>query len=141
VIDRFLKTSYARGGRGPDAYDCWGMCRDARRVLYGRWELPLLSDACPGDMRAITRAVESVKVLNGFTVVSPAPGAIATAWTARLCVHVGLVVVVDGRLKILETDEPAGPSLTALNKFQARYTRVIFYDDQDLSRANAGPAD
>ena len=140
MIDRFLKTHYVRGGRGPSGYDCWGILRDARRELFGRPELPMLRDAKPGDLRSITRAVESVSQMEGFRPVDYRPGAIATAWMASLCVHVGLVVEVDGRILILETDEPTGPCLTAINRFQSRFTRVVFYDDQDLPRADAKPS-
>lgn len=137
---QFLRTRYVRGGRGPVDYDCWGLVREARSALFGRASLPVLADARPGELRGITRATEHVIGLLGFVQCGPRPGAIATAWMASLCVHVGLVVEVDGQLRILETDEPTGPCLTAINRFQARYTRVLFYDDQDLSRTDAQPA-
>lgn len=137
---QFLRTRYVRGGRGPVDYDCWGLVRDARSSLFGRALLPTLQDARPGELRGITRAVDQVIALHGFAQCAPRVGAVATAWRASLCVHVGLVVEVDGQLRILETDEPDGPCLTALNRFQARYTRVLFYDDQDLPRTDAEPA-
>lgn len=137
TLDRYLQTRYVRGGRGPVDYDCWGLCRLARTELFGRPLLPLLSDTRPGDVRGITRAVADVTALHGLVQVSARPGAIAAAWCASLCVHVGLVVLVDGRLRILETDDPGGPCLTAINKFQARFTRVLFYDDQDLPGPDA----
>lgn len=137
---RFLQTRYVRGGRGPIEYDCWGLVRDARVALFGHALLPALQDARPGELRGITRAVNQIIGLHGFAPCSPRIGAIATAWMASLCVHVGLVVEVDGQLRILETDAPLGPCLTALNRFQARYTRVLFYDDQDISRSDAQPA-
>ena len=137
---QFLRTRYVRGGRGPVDYDCWGLVRDARVALFGRALLPVLAEASPGDLRSITRATSHVIGLHGFAQCSPRVGAIATAWIASLCVHVGLVVEVDGQLRILETDEPTGPCHTAINRFQARYTRVLFYDDQDLSGADAQPA-
>lgn len=138
---QFLQTRYVRGGRGPVEYDCYGLVRDARATLFGRELLPTLQDARPGELRGIKRAVDQVIALHGFAPCSPRVGAIATAWRASLCVHVGLVVEVDGQLRILETDEPDGPCLTALNRFQARYTRVLFYDDQDLPRTDAERAD
>lgn len=141
MIGQFLKTRYVRGGRGPVEYDCWGLVRSARCALFGRQELPALVDATPGNLRAITRAHGDVSALHGFQVVPPRLGTIATAWMASLCVHVGLVVEADGRMLILETDEPTGPCLTSINRFQARYTRVLFYDDQDLPGADAQPAD
>lgn len=139
-MNRFLKSRYVAGGRGPEEYDCWGLVRDARVELFGRPLLPLLSDARPGELRSITRATDHVIGLHGFVQCSPRPGAIATAWQASLCVHVGLVVLVDGQLRVLETDVATGPCHTAINRFRARCTRVLFYDDQDLSRADAQPS-
>ena len=139
-MQRFLQTRYLRGGRGPVEYDCWGMVRDARASLFGGVLLPTLADAAPGNLRAITRAHGEVLAMHGFQVVPLRLGAIATAWMASLCVHVGLVVEADGRMLILETDEPTGPCLTSIHRFQARFARVLFYDDQDLPRADAQPA-
>lgn len=138
ILRRYLKTRYVRSARGPVEYDCWGLVRDARAELFGRSVLPVLTDAQPGAMRAITRAVDSVSGLHGFTPKCDAmPGDIATAWMGGLCVHVGLVVSVDGQPRILETDAPTGPCLTALHRFAARYTKVLYYDDQDLPRPDA----
>lgn len=130
MIARYLQTRYVRGGRGPVGFDCWGMTRAARTELFGRPLLPLLCDAAPGSLRAITRAHEQVRALHGFQQVPPRPGAIAEGWMASLCVHVGLVVEVDRRMFILETDDPGGPCLTPINRFQARFTRVLFFDEQ-----------
>lgn len=100
--------------------------------------MPLCADARPGDLRAITRAVQEVSGLESMRPCPAAPGAVATAWRASLCVHVGLVVEVDGRRWVLETDDPSGPCITPLKKFESRYSRVIYYDDQDLPELDAG---
>lgn len=130
MIAKYLKTRYLRGGRGPVDYDCWGLVRAARTDLFGHPLLPLLSGAVPGNLRATTKAHADVCALHGFREVPARAGAIAEGWAATLCVHVGLVVEVDGRLLILETDDPGGPCLTPINRFQARFTRVLFFDDQ-----------
>lgn len=105
---QFLQTRYVRGGRGPVDYDCWGLVRDARSALFGRALLPTLQDARPGELRGITRAVDQVIALHGFAPCAPRAAAVATAWRASLCVHVGLVVEVDGRLRILKPMSPVG---------------------------------
>lgn len=129
-MDKFLKTRYLRGGRGPVEYDCYGLVRHARTELFGRSLLPLLSDVLPGDARAITNAHAQVYASGEFRESPVRPGAIAEGWVASLCVHVGIVVEVDGRLMVLETDEPTGPCLTPINRFKTRFTRVLFFDDQ-----------
>lgn len=133
TIDDLLQTRYAKFGRGPDDVDCWGMVRLARVELFGLDWLPSHAQVDPADKAGLTQAASQVREQGGFAEVAPRPGAIATAWRASLCVHVGIVVESDGRLWILETDEGAGPTLTRINKFQTRYTRVVFYDNQNLS--------
>ncbi|SAI62873.1 Uncharacterised protein [Bordetella trematum] len=140
-MNRYLQTHYVKGGRGPLELDCYGLVRLARTELYGKPLLPLCAEARPGDLRAITRAVKNVAVLEGMHPAAPAPGAIATAWRASLCVHVGIVVDADGRLWVLETDEPTGPCLTRMADFERRYTKVMFYDDQGLPEPASWPAD
>lgn len=132
MISKYLTTRYVKGGRGPVDLDCYGLVRLGRTELFGRPLMPLCADARPGDLRAITRAVQEVAGLQCMLPADPTPGAVATAWRASLCVHVGLVVEADGRRWVLETDESTGPCITPLKKFESRYSRVIYYDDQDL---------
>lgn len=133
TLDDFLRTRYVKYGRIAPDLDCWGLVRLARADLFGRELLPAFDGIDPMDKRSLTAATIEVRQDGGFVEVEPRPGTIATAWRARLCVHVGIVVESDGRLWVLETDEGVGPSLTRINVFEARYTRVIFYDDTHLS--------
>jgi len=129
MIDRYLQTRYVRGGRGPVELDCWGLVRLARHEIYGKPLLPACTDARPGNLRVITRSCHEVAGCEGLQPGPAVPGSIATAWSARLCVHVGLVVQADGRRWVLETDEPVGPCITPLRAFEARYSRVVYYAD------------
>ena len=129
TLTDLLKTRYVRGGRGPVDADCWGLVRMARLGLFGRSLLPSFSDIAPADKKGLTSACLTVRDDGGFREVGIQPGAIATAWTGRLCVHVGIVVESDGRTWILETDEGTGPALTRPGLFEKRYARVIYYDD------------
>lgn len=132
TIDDFLRTRYVPFGRVAPELDCWGLVRLARVSLFGKPLLPSYSETDPLDKAGLTTAAGEVREQGGFAEVAPRPGAIATAWRARLCVHVGIVVEADGRLWVLETDSGTGPTLTRVNVFETRYTRVIFYDDQSL---------
>ncbi len=129
TVEHFLLTRYAEGGRGPKDYDCYGLVRDARVALYGARLLPECADARPGLIPVITREVARVAREHHMNDVPPAPGHVATAWHGRVCVHVGLVVDVNGGLRILETDKPTGPCLTRVEQFEARYSRVVYYAD------------
>lgn len=129
TVDDLLKSTYVKHGREWPELDCYGLVRLGRAGLFGRELLPSYSDIDPMDKPSLTDAAVTLREGAGFTEVGLCAGAIATAWRARLCVHVGLVVEADGRLWILETDENTGPTLTRINKFEARYTRVVFYDN------------
>lgn len=139
-MNRYLTTAYAPGGRGPDAFDCWGLVRDARHELLGRPLLPSHGAISPADKRGLTRACGEV-VDQHLHECLPRAGAIAAGWSGRVCVHVGLLIDVDGRLLVLETDEPTGPCLTRPYQFESRYTRVTYYDDQNIPEHARRPAD
>lgn len=129
MIDKYLQTKYVKGGRGPIEMDCWGLVRAVRAEAFKRDILPSFDGISPDDKRGLTLACESVRLDNKFAPVNPRSGAIATAWTARLCVHVGIVVKADGRIWVLETDESTGPCLTPIPSFESRYARVVYYDN------------
>ena len=38
MLNKFLLAPYVDGGRGPAAFDCWGLCIAVRHELFG---LPL----------------------------------------------------------------------------------------------------
>lgn len=127
MISKYLKTTYERRARGPDKHDCWSIVRSVRHEVFGKSLLPSFGAICPQDKKGLTDAC--VEVRQDFNQVPARAGAIATAWRASLCVHVGICVEVDGRLWVLETDEPAGPALVPVKTFESRYTKVIYYDD------------
>lgn len=129
TIDDFLATRYVKYGRVAPDLDCYGLVRLARVELFGRGEMPSFEHIDPSDKRGLTGAALDVRNDGGYAEVAISPGAIATAWRGRLCVHLGIVVEADGRLWILETDEGIGPSLTRPNKFEPRYTSLIYYDN------------
>lgn len=129
MIQRYLESRYVRGGREWPELDCFGLVRLARAELYGAPMMPLCTAAVPGNCREITRAVSKVAWELDMSPCGCAPGSVATAWAASLCIHVGLVVEADGRLWVLETDEPTGPCLTPVKDFESRYTRVVYYAD------------
>lgn len=128
TLTDYLNTRYRKGGRGPTYYDCWGMTRAAFHSLFGGEMLPTCADALPGSISAITKSVRNVAREHAMTPQTQVrPGMIATCWHGRACVHVGLVVEADGRLWVLETDDPIGPVLTRVAEFEDRYSQVVYY--------------
>lgn len=127
TLAELLQVPYQRNARGPEALDCWGQVRMARQSLFGKALLPPFSDVASGDVRAMTKEV--LRAAAGFMPCEAKPGAIATAWQGRTCPHVGIVVEIDGRLRVLDTNVNAGPRLHTLSGFAASFTKVVFYDD------------
>ncbi len=129
MIEHYKQSRYVRGGRVWPDLDCLGLVRLARHEMFGRALMPMCTAAEPGHFREITRAVGEVSGVLDMRECERRPGAVATAWMASLCVHVGIVVEADGRQWVLETDAPTGPCLTPVPVFEKRYSRVIYYDD------------
>lgn len=127
MINQYLKTRYRRHGRGPVEYDCYGLARAVRHEEFGRPLMPSYVEVVPDDKRMLTRAAADA-LEHHLKPCDPKPGAIALAWRGRVCVHVGVLVMADGRRWILETDEGTGPQLVPPRSFAARYPRVEFYD-------------
>lgn len=130
MIRQYLKTVYKKGGRGPVEYDCWGLAREVHHKVYGRPYMPDLLCAVPGKLRQLTEMSKQVHQDCGTFDCEMREGAFAEAWIGSLFVHIGIVVKVDGRLMILETDAPTGPVLTKPHVFASRYTKVRFFDTQ-----------
>lgn len=129
MINDLLSSTYVKGGRGPREFDCYGIVRAARQDLFGKRMLPAFDGVSPADKNSLTAACASVIEEYGFKRCDAREGAIATAWGATLCHHVGIVVIADGRVWILESDEKVGPCLTSINRFEKRFQKVIYYDD------------
>lgn len=128
MIEHYLSCRHEFGGRGPTAFDCWGLVRDVRANVFG-WEwLPSYGAVEDGDKRQLTKACLAERVR--FQEVSPVPGAIATAWRGKLCVHVGVVINADGRLGVLETNPSTGPRWLSVADFERQYMKVIYYHDR-----------
>ena len=108
--------------------DCWGLVRAARVELFDKPLLPLFADIQPADKKGLTRACAETVNTHQLTEVKPQSGAIACAYQGSVCVHVGIVVGIDGMLFVLETDEGIGVTRTRLSVFESRYVRVIYYD-------------
>ena len=128
MILRYLRIPYVEGGRDESGMDCWAMARAVRHEVYHLPLLPSHSEVAPADKAAMTAVAQDIIDCTGLKECTAQEGAIAAAWAGRRCVHVGIVVQADGRLWILETDEPTGPCLTPVRVFENRYTRVTYYD-------------
>lgn len=133
MINQFLSAPYLDGGRGPAAYDCWGLCIAVRHQVFGLPLLPSLGAVGKDRVRENTYAYRQLK--KGMDECAPEPGAIAAVFRGDACLHVGVVVEADGRLKVLDTN-PGGARILTVREFEAEFSKVVFYRDRILPEQN-----
>lgn len=132
-LSPYLSTKYEDGGRGPVGHDCWSLTRIARHELYGLPLLPSYAGIHPDDKASLTSGcLEEMRA--SLKPCEAKPGAIATAWRGKMCVHIGLCVDKDGRLSVLETNRHTGPRCIPIKRFERAHTKVVYLDDRDLQQ-------
>lgn len=127
MIEKYRNIPYVKGGRDLAGLDCWGLVRLVRNEIKGDL-LPEFNGVDPLDKRNLTKSKESCVIDFDLKRVDISSGAIVCGFTGKLCFHVGIVIEVDGRLFILETDEGTGVVLTSPQMFKSRFSKVEYYD-------------
>jgi hypothetical protein len=127
MIEHYLRSTYQDGGRGPSAFDCYGLVRAVRHELFKLPLLPVYGAISPDDKRSMTHICK--REAQELKACKPVPAAIATAWRGKVCLHVGVCVEIDGRLGVLETGRKCGPRWQSLRDFERHYLEVIYYHD------------
>jgi hypothetical protein len=129
-VNKYLACPYLDGGRTSAGLDCWGQLLLVRAELGCR-PLPSLGGVTRHTIR--TMGSRYTEVSNGLQVCQPEPGAIAAVFRGALFVHVGVVVDIEGRLAVLETNPASGARWLRVPEFLSLYYKVIFYrDDPNL---------
>ncbi|WP_223448496.1 hypothetical protein [Pseudomonas sp. BF-R-19] len=123
-LSKYQSAPYKDGARGPLAYDCYGLVIAVRHEVFGLPLLPSLGGVGRGRLRENTRAYLELK--TGMEECSPEPGAIAAVFAGELMAHVGVVVHLDGQLKVLDTN-PGGPRIRPVRDFESCFQRVVYY--------------
>lgn len=123
----YLQAHYVDCGRDLPGIDCWGLVLLVRREL-GLPDLPEFR-VSGKDARGFTRAYREQR--RRMEVCAPEVGAVAAAFRGSLCLHVAVVVEVEGRLAALEITE-TGARWLRLATFQEKYSKVVYYRDKHL---------
>ena len=127
MIADLLKIPYVQYGRDSSGADCWGLVRIARQMLRGD-SIPSYSGSNP-DSLSVRDSVYVNFCDCGFSQMAPIAGTIAFCFRARLCVHAGIIVPVNGRLMALDSTSKRGPMLQSMRDFAADYRTVKYYDN------------
>jgi len=123
-INCYVGLPYLAGGRGPEAFDCWGLLVHLQREHFGR-EFP---DLQMGDAAASFAAYERRRASGEWVVIPrPAHGAPALM-RAGMHPHVGTWLAVDGG-GVLHAQEGAGVVWTPGSRLNlAGYGRIHYYE-------------
>lgn len=133
MIEKYLSIPYVDGGRSMEGLDCYGL------LIRIREELGLTA---PPDVGSITRHnVVGMQHRYSETVgqleeCQPEVGSIAGVFRNKALIHVGVVVSIDGRLSVLETNPKSGPRWLRVREFQDQYAKVIFYRDRHFPESS-----
>jgi hypothetical protein len=130
-LEQYLSVPYVEGGRTLDGLDCWGLVLLVRESM-GLGRLPSIGGAVASQPLAVDRAHSSVSA--ELDVCTPEPGAVAAVFRNRLFIHAGVVVEIDGRLAVIETNPKVPPRILWLADFERTYFKVVYYRDRDLHR-------
>ena len=103
--------------------------RELRVELFDLPLLPLYGGINADDKRSLTKAA-SETISGHLKECDVRIGAIAACYRVSLCVHVGIVVEIDGKLHIAEIGNKTGFRILSIERFEASYTKVRYYIDK-----------
>lgn len=128
MIADLMRIPYLRGGMTEAGADCWGLALLVRRRL-GRPSPPTPPPASAYDDPRQNRLVFDSAMAWVAVTDDPQPGAFAAVMHRAACRHVGVVVDIDGRRCVLETEVLGGVRWYTLDDFLSLHAKVVFYDD------------
>lgn len=127
-INHYLENAvYVDGGRGPTEYDCWGLVREARDQHLGLSKLPVYGELRNTNPRSFTLAYRTES--SKLRPCMPEHGAIAAVMIGKVCIHVALVLDIDGELFILEINPEKSARKLRLSLWLRDHVRVTFHND------------
>lgn len=140
----YVGLPYRHGGRGPDAYDCWGLVALVLRRQFGI-TVPDYAEDTPAeatDRAAMARAVEAhsgapwVRIAHRPSLRDPLiwqtleqPGDVVLMRRLRWPCHVGIVVAPDS---MLHTEERVDAAVAPIRGGRDAATLVAIYRHRDL---------
>lgn len=130
MLDDFVGLPYREGGRGPDAFDCYGLLVEVFRTVHGV-ELPDWYQDAPGNAaasRAIAAALDGEVSVGRMVRVDwphelPGEYDVAIVGSDNRPHHVG-VSVAGG---VLHASKAFGSAWHSLSRFVMFYPKTEFY--------------
>ncbi|MCB5411323.1 C40 family peptidase [Pseudogemmobacter faecipullorum] len=113
---QYIGIPFRDGGRGPDAYDCWGLLRRIYADQLGV-DLPCYGEISAKDLARIAREMEAGKDRDGWQECGPEPLAVVLMRSGRggrRVVHVGAMV---DPFKMIHVEDAAATAIVPINHF------------------------
>jgi hypothetical protein len=124
-LNDYIGLQYEDGARGPDRHDCWSLCRAIRHEILGLPLLPSFGHVRHTMPREFTKSYQAVA--ETMTICTPEVGAIAAVFRGKICLHVAVVVEIDGDLAIMEINPKTNCRWLRIPDFERRYLKVVYY--------------
>ncbi|HAU5603680.1 TPA: nitrite transporter [Citrobacter koseri] len=121
--DKYLSVRWLKGGRTYPELDCFGIVNEVRRDL-GLPEWPDFAGVTK-DGGGLNR--EARKLMLSLQRCEPCEGAGVACYSGSTVTHVGVVVVLNGRLHVAECNPKSNVSFTPVAQFVRRFVKVEFW--------------
>ncbi len=125
TLNDYIGMEYEDGARGPEKFDCWGLTRAIRHEYLGLPLLPSFGHVRNTMPREFTKSYKAVA--KTMTRCEPEIGAIAAVFRGKICVHVAVVVEIDGDLAVIEINPDTNCRWLRIPDFERRYLKVIYF--------------
>ena len=126
MINDWLAIPYVAYGRGLEGSDCWGLVCIVREAVRGD-RLPAFADI--HDKRALTHAAHDMIAQGWREVSKPKVGTLVAVWRGALCMHIGIVIEIDGRMAVIDSDEKRGVAWKWLTDYLRQHAKVTLHDN------------
>ena len=126
MINDWLAIPYVAYGRGLEGSDCWGLVCIVREAVRGD-RLPAFADI--HDKRALTHAAHDMIAQGWREVSKPKAGTLVAVWRGALCMHIGIVIEIDGRMAVIDSDEKRGVAWKWLTDYLRQHAKVTLHDN------------
>jgi len=137
-LEDYFYVPFKAGGRGPDAYDCWGWGRSIRHEIYGKRLLPAHPGVDIDDRVAMTDVYRQLEVDDRYTVSEniqdAIPGTVVGVLVAGYCTHVGVVVEHEAQLYYADISRSGvrRMPLQEIEKlFRSKVYTLVYLNDND----------
>ena len=126
MINGWLAIPYVAYGRGMEGSDCWGLVCIVREAVRGDI-LPAFADI--KGKRALTHAAHDMIAQGWREVSKPKVGTLVAVWRGALCMHIGIVIEIDGRMAVIDSDEKRGVAWKWLTDYLRQHAKVTLHDN------------